>query len=57
MKTVKIDDLVKKNKKIVKRRKEIEKLLKDLQKEDNRLLRELHRNNDIFKKLGKEEIR
>lgn len=57
MKTVKINDLVKRNKQILKRRKVIEKKLKDLQQEDNELLKELERNNNFFVKRGMEQIK
>ena len=57
MKTVRINDLVKRNKQILKRRKIIEKKLKDLQKEDNELLKELERNNNFFVKRGMEQIK
>ena len=53
MKTVKINDLVKRNK----RRKVIEKKLKELQQEDNELLKELERNNNFFTKRGMEQIK
>ena len=53
MKTVKINDLVKRNK----RRKVIEKKLKELQQEDNELLKELERNNNFFVKRGMEQIK
>lgn len=57
MKTIKINDLVKRNKQILKRRKVIEKKLKDLQQEDNELLKELERNNNFFVKRGMEQIK
>ncbi|MFC2294841.1 MAG: hypothetical protein ACFNJI_04745 [Leptotrichia hongkongensis] len=57
MKTVRINDLVKRNKQILKRRKVIEKKLKDLQQEDNELLKELERNNNFFVKRGMEQIK
>lgn len=57
MKTVRINDLVKRNKQILKRRKVIEKKLKDLQQEDNELLKELERNNNFFTKRGMEQIK
>lgn len=57
MKTVRINDLVKRNKQILKRRKVIEKKLKDLQQEDNELLKELERNNNFFAKRGMEQIK
>ena len=57
MKTVRINDLVKRNKQILKRRKVIEKKLKDLQQEDNELLKELERNNNFFMKRGMEQIK
>lgn len=57
MKTVKINDLVKRNKQILKRRKVIEKKLKDLQQEDNELLKELEGNNNFFVKRGMEQIK
>jgi hypothetical protein len=57
MKTVRINDLVKRNKQILKRRKVIEKKLKDLQQEDNELLKELERNNNFFVKRGMEKIK
>ena len=57
MKTVRINDLVKRNKQILKRRKVIEKKLKDLQQEDNELLKELERNNNLFVKRGMEQIK
>ena len=57
MKTVKINDLVKRNKQILKRRKVIGKKLKDLQQEDNELLKELERNNNFFTKRGMEQIK
>ena len=50
MKTVRINDLVKRNKQILRRRKVIEKKLKELQQEDNELLKELERNNNFFVK-------
>ena len=55
MKTVRINDLVKRNKQILKRRKVIEKKLKELQQEDNELLKELERNNNFFAKRGMEQ--
>ena len=57
MKTVRINDLVKKNKQILKRRKIIEKKLKELQQEDSELLQELERNNNFFAKRGMEQIK
>lgn len=57
MKTVKINDLVKRNKQILKRRKVIGKKLKDLQQEENELLKELERNNNFFVKRGMEQIK
>ncbi|WP_299265536.1 hypothetical protein [uncultured Leptotrichia sp.] len=57
MKTVRINDLVKRNKQILRRRKVIEKKLKELQQEDNELLKELERNNDFFVKRGMEQIK
>ena len=57
MKTVRINDLVKMNKQILKRRKVIEKKLKELQQEDNELLKELERNNNFFAKRGMEQIK
>lgn len=57
MKTVRINDLVKRNKQILKRRKIIEKKLKELQQEDNELLKELERNNNFFVKRGMEQIK
>lgn len=57
MKTVRIDDLVKRNKQILRRRKVIEKKLKELQQEDNELLKELERNNNFFVKRGMEQIK
>ena len=57
MKTVKINDLVKRNKQILRRRKAIEKKLKELQQEDNELLKELERNNNFFVKRGMEQIK
>ena len=57
MKTVRINDLVKRNKQILKRRKGIEKKLKYLQQEDNELLKELERNNNFFTKRGMEQIK
>lgn len=57
MKTVRINDLVKRNKQILKRRKIIEKKLKELQQEDNELLKELERNNNFFMKRGMEQIK
>ena len=57
MKTVRINDLVKRNKQILRRRKVIEKKLKDLQQEDNELLKELERNNNFFVKRGMEHIK
>lgn len=57
MKTVRINDLVKRNKQILKRRKVIEKKLKELQQEDNELLEELERNNNFFVKRGTEQIK
>ena len=57
MKTVKINDLVKRNKQILKRRKVIEKKLKDLQQEDNELLKELEGNNNFCVKRGMEQIK
>ena len=57
MKTVKINDLVKRNKQILKRRKVIEKKLKELQQEDSELLKELERNNNFFAKRGMEEAK
>lgn len=57
MKTVRINDLVKRNKQILKRRKVIEKKLKDLQQEGNELLKELERNNNFFTKRGMEQIK
>ena len=56
MKTVRINDLVKRNKQIL-RRKVIEKKLKELQQEDNELLKELERNNNFFVKRGMEQIK
>ena len=57
MKTVRINDLVKRNKQILRRRKVIEKKLKELQQEDNELLKELERNNNFFAKRGMEQIK
>ncbi|ERL03486.1 MULTISPECIES: hypothetical protein [unclassified Leptotrichia] len=57
MKTVRINDLVKRNKQILRRRKVIEKKLKELQQEDNELLKELERNNNFFVKRGMEQIK
>lgn len=57
MKTVRINDLVKRNKQILKRRKVIEKKLKELRQEDNELLKELERNNNFFVKRGTEQIK
>ena len=57
MKTVRINDLVKRNKQILKRRKVIEKKLKELQQEDSELLQELERNNNFFAKRGMERIK
>ena len=57
MKTVRINDLVKRNKQILRRRKVIEKKLKQLQQEDNELLKELERNNNFFVKRGMEQIK
>ena len=57
MKTVRINDLVKRNKQILRRRKAIEKKLKELQQEDNELLKELERNNNFFVKRGMEKIK
>ena len=57
MKTLRINDLVKRNKQILRRRKIIEKKLKDLQQEDNELLKELERNNNFFVKRGMEQIK
>ena len=57
MKTVRINDLVKRNKQILRRRKLIEKKLKELQQEDNELLKELERNNNFFVKRGMEQIK
>ena len=57
MKTIKINDLVKRNKQILNRRKVIEKKLKELQQEDNELLKELERNNNFFVKRGMEQIK
>ena len=57
MKTVRINDLVKRNKQILRRRKVIEKKLKELQQEDNELLKELERNNNFFAKRGTEQIK
>lgn len=57
MKTVRINDLVKRNKRILKRRKIIEKKLKELQQEDSELLQELERNNNFFAKRGMEQIK
>lgn len=57
MKTVRINDLVKRNKQILRRRKVIEKKLKELQQEDNELLKELERNNNFFVKRGTEQIK
>lgn len=57
MKTVRINDLVKRNKQILRRRKAIEKKLKELQQEDNELLKELERNNNFFTKRGMEQIK
>ena len=57
MKTVRINDLVKRNKQILKRRKVIEKKLKEFQQEDNELLKELERNNNFFVKRGMEQIK
>ena len=57
MKTVRINDLVKRNKQILRRRKAIEKKLKELQQEDNELLKELERNNNFFAKRGMEQIK
>ena len=56
MKTVRINDLVKRNKQILRRRKVIEKKLKELQQEDNELLKELERNNNFFVTRGMEQI-
>ena len=57
MKTVRINDLVKRNKQILRRRKVIEKKLKELQQEDNELLKELERNNNFFAKRGMEQTK
>ena len=57
MKTVRIKELVKINKQILRRRKAIEKKLKELQQEDNELLKELERNNNFFVKRGMEQIK
>ena len=57
MKTVRINDLVKRNKQILKRRKVIEKKLKELQQEDSELLQELERNNNFFAKRRMEQIK
>ena len=57
MKTVRINDLVKRNKQILRRRKVIEKKSKELQQEDNELLKELERNNNFFVKRGMEQIK
>lgn len=57
MKTVRINDLVKRNKQILRRRKVIEKKIKELQQEDNELLKELERNNNFFVKRGMEQIK
>ena len=57
MKTVRINDLVKRNKQILRSRKVIEKKLKELQQEDNELLKELERNNNFFLKRGMEQIK
>ncbi|WP_314391816.1 hypothetical protein [Leptotrichia shahii] len=57
MKTVRINDLVKRNKQILRRRKVIEKKLKELQQEDNELLKELERNNNFFVKREMEQIK
>ena len=57
MKTVRINDLVKRNKQILRRRKVIEKKLKELQQEDNELLKELERNNNFFVKRGMKQIK
>jgi len=57
MRTVRINDLVKRNKQILRRRKVIEKKLKELQQEDNELLKELERNNNFFTKRGTEQIK
>ena len=57
MKTVRINDLVKRNKQILRRRKVIEKKLKELQQEDNELLKELERNNNFCVKRGREQIK
>ena len=57
MKTVRINDRVKRNKQILKRRKIIEKKLKELQQEDSELLQELERNNNFFAKRRMEQIR
>ena len=57
MKTVRINDLVKRNKQILRKRKVIEKKLKELQQEDNELLKELERNNNFFVKRGMEQIK
>jgi len=57
MKTVRINDLAKRNKQILRRRKVIEKKLKELQQEDNELLKELERNNNFFVKRGMEQIK
>ena len=57
MKTVRINDLVKRNKQILRRIKVIEKKLKELQQEDNELLKELERNNNFFAKRGMEQIK
>ena len=57
MKTVRINDLVKRNKQILRRRKVIEKKLKELRQEDNELLKELERNNNFFVKRGMEQIK
>lgn len=57
MKTVRINDLVKRNKQILRRRKVIEKKLKELQQEDNEFLKELERNNNFFVKRGMEQIK
>lgn len=57
MRTARINDLVKRNKQILRRRKVIEKKLKELQQEDNELLKELERNNNFFTKRGTEQIK
>ena len=57
MRTVRINDLVKRNKQILRRRKVIEKKLKELQHEDNERLKELERNNNFFTKRGTEQIK